>query len=83
MHVGTGNYNGTTARLYEDLGLLSCRPELGEDVSELFNLMTGYSRQREFQMLCVAPYGLRDALVAPHRSRESRTRAPAAPRASS
>ena len=63
VHVGTGNYNGTTARLYEDLGLLSCRPELGEDVSELFNLMTGYSRQREFQLLAVAPYGLRDALA--------------------
>jgi polyphosphate kinase len=63
VHIGTGNYNGTTARLYEDLGLLSCSPELGEDVSELFNLMTGYSRQREFHLLCVAPYGLRDALV--------------------
>jgi polyphosphate kinase len=63
VHVGTGNYNGTTARLYEDLGLFSCSPALGEDVSELFNLMTGYSRQREFQLLCVAPYGLRDALV--------------------
>jgi polyphosphate kinase len=64
VHIGTGNYNGVTARLYEDLGLLSCRPELGEDVSELFNLMTGYSRQRDFQLLCVAPYGLRDALSA-------------------
>jgi polyphosphate kinase len=63
VHVGTGNYNGTTARLYEDFGLLSCDPALGEDVSELFNLMTGYSRQREFQRLCVAPYGLRDALL--------------------
>jgi polyphosphate kinase len=63
VHIGTGNYNGTTARLYEDLGLLSCRPELGEDVSELFNLMTGYSRQREFHLLAVAPYGLRDALL--------------------
>jgi polyphosphate kinase len=63
VHIGTGNYNGTTARLYEDLGLFSCRPELGEDTSELFNLMTGYSRQRDFELLCVAPYGLRDALV--------------------
>jgi polyphosphate kinase len=62
-HVGTGNYNATTARLYEDLGLLSCRPELGEDVSALFNFMTGYSRQREFRLLCAAPYGLRDALL--------------------
>jgi polyphosphate kinase len=63
VHIGTGNYNGVTARLYEDLGLLSCAPALGEDVSELFNLMTGYSRQREFELLCVAPYGLRDALL--------------------
>ncbi len=63
VHIGTGNYNGTTARLYEDFGLLSCAPELGQDVSELFNLMTGYSRQREFQLLCVAPYGLRDVLL--------------------
>ena len=64
VHIGTGNYNGVTARLYEDLGLLSCQSSLGEDVSELFNLMTGYSRQRDFQLLCVAPYGLRDALAA-------------------
>jgi polyphosphate kinase len=63
VHVGTGNYNGTTARLYEDLGLLSCRADLGEDVSALFNFMTGYSRQRDFQLLCAAPYGLRDALA--------------------
>jgi polyphosphate kinase len=63
VHVGTGNYNGTTARLYEDLGLLSCRPELGEDVSALFNFMTGYSRQHDFELLCAAPYGLRDALT--------------------
>jgi polyphosphate kinase len=63
VHVGTGNYNGTTARLYEDLGLLSCRPELGEDVSALFNFMTGYSRQKNFQLLWTAPYCLRDALT--------------------
>lgn len=63
VHLGTGNYNGATARLYEDLGLFSCRPELGEAVSELFNLMTGYSRQRDFPLLCVAPYGLRDAIT--------------------
>jgi polyphosphate kinase len=64
VHVGTGNYNGATARSYEDLGLLSCRPELGEDVSQLLNLITGYSRQRAFEELWVAPYGLRDALCA-------------------
>jgi polyphosphate kinase len=63
VHIGTGNYNGITARLYEDLGLLSSRPELGEDVSALFNFMTGYSRQKDFQLLCAAPYGLRGALT--------------------
>jgi polyphosphate kinase len=63
VHIGTGNYNGSTARLYEDLGLLSACPELGEDVSALFNFMTGYSRQKDFKLLCAAPYGLRDALT--------------------
>jgi polyphosphate kinase len=63
VHIGTGNYNGVTARLYEDLGLFSCRPELGEDTSQLFNLMTGYSRRPDFRELCVAPDGLREALT--------------------
>jgi polyphosphate kinase len=67
VHVGTGNYNATTARLYEDLGLLSSLAELGEDVSALFNLMTGYSRQHDFNLLLAAPSGLRDALT--HRIR--------------
>jgi polyphosphate kinase len=62
VHLGTGNYNGVTARLYEDVGLLSCRPELGEDVTQLFNLMTGYSRRPAMRSLLVAPYALRDAI---------------------
>lgn len=62
VHLGTGNYNATTARLYEDMGMLSSRPELGADLSDLFNLLTGYSRQRYFRKIHVAPYGLRDAL---------------------
>jgi polyphosphate kinase len=63
VHIGTGNYNATTAKLYEDLGLFSCDPALGEDVSRLFNLMTGYAPSTEFDLLWVAPRGLRDALT--------------------
>jgi polyphosphate kinase len=59
VHIGTGNYNPKTARLYTDLGLLSCRPELGADVTDLFNVLTGLSRQREFRRLLVAPHSLR------------------------
>jgi polyphosphate kinase len=59
VHIGTGNYNPGTARLYTDLGLLSCSPELGADVSDLFNVLTGLSRQRDFLKLIVAPMNLR------------------------
>ena len=48
-HVGTGNYNPRTARLYEDLGLLTADPEIGADLTDLFNLLTGYSRQRDYR----------------------------------
>ena len=70
-HLGTGNYNRDTARVYEDLGLLTCDPELGADVSDLFNLLTGYSRQRDYRKLLVAPLTLRTALLNSIR-RESR-----------
>jgi polyphosphate kinase len=59
VHIGTGNYNSKTARLYVDLGLLSCREELGADVTDLFNTLTGLSRQRVFRRLLVAPITLR------------------------
>ncbi len=59
VHIGTGNYNQRTARTYVDLGLLSCRPELGADVTDLFNVLTGLSRQRSFRRLLVAPLSLR------------------------
>ncbi len=59
VHIGTGNYNPGTARLYTDFGLLSCRPELGADVTDLFNVLTGLSRQRDFRRLIVAPMNLR------------------------
>jgi polyphosphate kinase len=63
VHIGTGNYNPKTARLYVDLGLLSCRPELGADVTDLFNVLTGLSRQRAFRRLLVAPLSLRSRIL--------------------
>ena len=63
VHIGTGNYNSGTARLYTDFGLLSCRPELGADVSDLFNVLTGLSRQRDFRRLIVAPMNLRNWII--------------------
>jgi polyphosphate kinase len=61
-HVGTGNYNPKTAVIYEDLGVLSVDDELGDDITELFNHLTGYSRPGEYRKLLVAPMHLRDAL---------------------
>ena len=63
VHVATGNYNPNTARAYEDLGLLSADEELGADASELFNFLTGYSRQRSYRKLLVAPMSLRSSLL--------------------
>jgi len=62
-HIGTGNYNATTAHIYEDLGILSADPELGADLTELFNYLTGYSRQGHYRKLLVAPVSLRDGLL--------------------
>ena len=61
-HVGTGNYNPKTATLYEDIGLLTADPELGEDLTELFNHLTGYSRPGRYRRLLVAPEAMRGAL---------------------
>ena len=58
-HIATGNYNSRTSTLYTDLGLLSARPELGQDLAELFNYLTGFSKQQEFRRLLVAPVTLR------------------------
>ena len=63
VHIGTGNYNSKTARLYVDLGILSCREELGADVTDLFNTLTGLSRQRVFRRLLVAPITLRGRIM--------------------
>jgi polyphosphate kinase len=62
-HVGTGNYNSRTARVYEDLGLLTCDPEIGADLTQLFNELTGYGRNVTYRRLHVAPRGLRTALI--------------------
>lgn len=64
VHIGTGNYNPKTASLYTDLGLLSCREELGADLTDLFNYLTGYSRQQTYRKLLVAPVNLRDRMLA-------------------
>jgi len=62
-HIGTGNYNPKTARIYEDLGLLTADAEVGADLTDLFNTLTGYSRQTEYRTLMVAPHGIRAGLV--------------------
>ena len=63
-HIGTGNYNSRTARVYEDLGLLTCDPAIGGDLTQLFNELTGYGRNIDYQRLAVAPRLLRPALEA-------------------
>jgi polyphosphate kinase len=63
-HIGTGNYHPTTARLYEDFGLLTAHPTVGEDVTDLFNHLTGYSRKIGYRRLLVAPEALRAGIVA-------------------
>ncbi len=64
VHIGTGNYNPKTAKIYTDLGLFSCREELGADLTDLFNFLTGYSRQKSYRKLLVAPVSLRDRTIA-------------------
>lgn len=61
-HIGTGNYNPRTARVYEDIGLLTADPLLGDDLTQLFNFLTGYGRNVDYQNLLVAPQGLRGEL---------------------
>ena len=63
VHLGTGNYNPITARIYTDLSLFTARPDIAADVSELFNHLTGYSRQRRYRKLLVAPVNMRERLM--------------------
>ena len=62
-HIGTGNYNPKTARLYEDIGLLTAQPAVGTDLTDLFNALTGYARPRSYRTLMVAPNGVRRGIV--------------------
>lgn len=63
-HIGTGNYHPKTARLYEDFGLLTCSSDVGEDVSNLFNVLSGYSLNTEYDRFLVAPHSVRSGLIA-------------------
>ena len=63
VHIGTGNYNTKTARTYTDLGLFTASPSIGADLSDLFNSLTGFSRQRVYRKLLVAPGNMRDRLL--------------------
>jgi polyphosphate kinase len=63
-HVGTGNYNSKTARIYEDLGLLTADPEIGADVGELFNYLTGFSRHAAYRQILVSPVTVRPRILA-------------------
>jgi polyphosphate kinase len=62
-HIGTGNYNSKTARLYEDIGLLTADPDIGADLTDLFNSLTGYSRKLSYRNLLVAPHGIRAGII--------------------
>jgi polyphosphate kinase len=64
MHLGTGNYNATTSRIYTDFGFLTCDKQIGEDVANLFNFLTGYARIDKYQKLLVAPVTLRKGMLA-------------------
>jgi polyphosphate kinase len=63
LHVGTGNYNPTTARIYTDIGLFTADPDFGADASELFNYLTGFSHQTHYRGLLVAPVNLRERVT--------------------
>ncbi len=62
-HIGTGNYNSSTARLYEDIGILTASPDVGADLTDLFNYLTGYSRRVDYRRLLVAPSTLRPRML--------------------
>ena len=75
MHLGTGNYNASTARVYEDYAMLTCRPDIAEDVSNLFNMLTGFARGVTYQKLLVAPTTVRSGLIQRIEREIERTRA--------
>ena len=74
-HLATGNYTVRTAGIYSDVGLFTCRESFGEDLTELFNLLTGYTRPQKFQHLFLAPMGLREHFISCIRREADRGRA--------
>ena len=75
VHIGTGNYHPTTARLYTDFGLFTCDEQIGADVADMFNFLTGYARPQRYRKVLVAPNDLRDGILERDRARRSpRTR---------
>ena len=64
VHVGTGNYNHATSQIYTDFGLFTADPEIGDDVSDVFNYLTGYSKRKDYRQLLVAPVSLRAGFLA-------------------
>ncbi|HTU59853.1 MAG TPA: polyphosphate kinase 1, partial [Polyangiales bacterium] len=75
VHLSTGNYNASTAKLYTDLGFLTTNPEIGEDISELFNSLSGFSKQLAYRRLAVAPHTLRPTLLQKIDAQAERARA--------
>ena len=63
VHIGTGNYHATTARIYEDVGLFTADPDIAADVADLFNFVTGFGRPQRFRKLLVAPFNLKKRLI--------------------
>src|SRR3712207_5589843 len=63
MHIGTGNYHPKTARLYTDVGLFTCDEELGADVADMFNFLTGYARPKRYRKALLAPAHMRDGII--------------------
>jgi polyphosphate kinase len=63
VHIGTGNYHATTARLYTDFGLFTCDEQIGADVADMFNFLTGYARPRRYRKVLLAPSHLRDGIL--------------------
>ncbi|MGX7091802.1 RNA degradosome polyphosphate kinase [Hutsoniella sourekii] len=63
VHLGTGNYNDKTARTYTDMGILTAYPEIGQDASDFFNYLSGYTQRPDYQLLQVSPFAIRDSLL--------------------
>ncbi len=63
VHIGTGNYNPKTARIYTDIGLFTADPEIGSDIAEMFNYLTGYARPKDYRKVLVAPFNLKDGIL--------------------